>query len=255
MNLIQTRYDNSNFNQKNAKNLSYSTSQNEDPTSSNYSYTYNHESYSNLNNTYNYYQNSHNSCNFYSINSSHIAQTQNDYSVNQNNKFKSFDYSYNNNDYPFLNNTETNFQNNQYISYNNQTYLNNNTFNEIKSELLETRGPFLNIKKNNCYHMNGEKMFESFGLEESLSLVKVKKTRSKRGESKIQIKERKTRRFKDLFEPPVNLDQPNVTTIMQRPVDMCETKRYRRKNIDDIERRRIYACKYDGLGVFFFTLN
>jgi uncharacterized Zn-finger protein len=27
---------------------------------------------------------------------------------------------------------------------------------------------------------------------------------------------------------------------------MGETKRYKRKNSDDLERRRVFACKYDG---------
>ena len=54
------------------------------------------------------------------------------------------------------------------------------------------------------------------------------------------------RRFKDLFEPQIDLNQPNVTTIMQRPVDMGETKRYKRKNFEELEKRRTYTCKYDG---------
>ena len=33
---------------------------------------------------------------------------------------------------------------------------------------------------------------------------------------------RSSRKFKDLFEPAIDLSQPNVTTIMQRPVDMGE---------------------------------
>ena len=57
---------------------------------------------------------------------------------------------------------------------------------------------------------------------------------------------RKQRKFRDLFEPLIDLTQPNVTTIMQRPVDMGETKRYKRKNFDDLEKRRTYTCKYDG---------
>ena len=55
-----------------------------------------------------------------------------------------------------------------------------------------------------------------------------------------------SRKFKDLYEPIIDLSQPNVTTIMQRPVDMGETKRYRRKNIEDLEKRRTYVCQYDG---------
>lgn len=59
-----------------------------------------------------------------------------------------------------------------------------------------------------------------------------------------QIKQSK--KFKDLFEPLIDLTQPNVTTIMQRPVDMGETKRYKRRNCDDLEKRRTYCCKYEG---------
>jgi hypothetical protein len=55
-----------------------------------------------------------------------------------------------------------------------------------------------------------------------------------------------SRRFKDLLEPSIDLNQPNVTTIMQRPVDMGETKRYKRKNYEDLEKRRTYECSYNG---------
>ncbi len=58
------------------------------------------------------------------------------------------------------------------------------------------------------------------------------------------------RKFNDLLEPSIDLTQPNVTTIMQRPVDMGETKRYRRKNYDELEKRRIYECKYAGQLIF-----
>ena len=57
---------------------------------------------------------------------------------------------------------------------------------------------------------------------------------------------RKQRKFKDLYAPLIDLTQPNVTTIMQRPVDMGETKRYKRRNSTDLEKRRIYLCSYDG---------
>ena len=59
---------------------------------------------------------------------------------------------------------------------------------------------------------------------ESDSAVRLEKTHKT-----MKIK-KETRRFKDLLEPLIDLSQPNVTTIMQRPVDMGETKRYRRKN-------------------------
>lgn len=63
-----------------------------------------------------------------------------------------------------------------------------------------------------------------------------------------------TKKFKDLFEPLIDLTQPNVTTIMQRPVDMGETKRYKRRNCDDLEKRRTYCCKYEGkLEIFFLN--
>ncbi|RNA32018.1 Krueppel-like factor 5 [Brachionus plicatilis] len=59
-------------------------------------------------------------------------------------------------------------------------------------------------------------------------------------------KRTKPRVFKDLYEPMIDLTQPNVTTILQKPVDMGETKRYQRKNIDDLENRRIFRCAYEG---------
>lgn len=64
--------------------------------------------------------------------------------------------------------------------------------------------------------------------------------------SKTKIKKTKSRVFKDLYEPMIDLTQPNVTTILQKPVDMGETKRYQRKNIDDLENRRIFRCSYEG---------
>ncbi|CAF0953670.1 unnamed protein product [Brachionus calyciflorus] len=57
---------------------------------------------------------------------------------------------------------------------------------------------------------------------------------------------KQSKKFKDLFEPLIDLTQPNVTTIMQRPVDMGETKRYKRRNCEDLEKRRTYCCKYEG---------
>lgn len=63
---------------------------------------------------------------------------------------------------------------------------------------------------------------------------------------KIMKLKKECRRFKDLLEPLIDLSQPNVTTIMQRPVDMGETKRYKRKNYEDLEKRRVYQCKYLG---------
>ena len=56
----------------------------------------------------------------------------------------------------------------------------------------------------------------------------------------------KTKKIKELLEPAIDLTQPNVTTIMQRPVDMGETKRYKRKNLSDLEKRRTYSCHYQG---------
>jgi len=70
-------------------------------------------------------------------------------------------------------------------------------------------------------------------------------TTEARSEKFMKMK-KECRRFNDLLEPSIDLSQPNVTTIMQRPVDMGETKRYRRKNYDELEKRRIYECKYGG---------
>lgn len=33
---------------------------------------------------------------------------------------------------------------------------------------------------------------------------------------------------------------------MQKPVDMGETKRYKRRNSDDLEKRRVFKCNYEG---------
>ena len=70
---------------------------------------------------------------------------------------------------------------------------------------------------------------------------------------KIMRLKKDCRRFKDLLEPLIDLSQPNVTTIMQRPVDMGETKRYKRKNYEDLEKRRVYQCKYPGKFKDFFS--
>jgi hypothetical protein len=56
----------------------------------------------------------------------------------------------------------------------------------------------------------------------------------------------RTYHYQDLSDPKIDLSQPNVTTITQKPVDMGETKRYNRKNIEEIEKRRFYACNYPG---------
>lgn len=68
----------------------------------------------------------------------------------------------------------------------------------------------------------------------------------KKSHSGSQQSLKSSRKFKDLYEPLIDLTQPNVTTIMQRPVDMGETKRYKRRNCDELEKRRTYCCKYDG---------
>jgi hypothetical protein len=67
-----------------------------------------------------------------------------------------------------------------------------------------------------------------------------------RTEEQGEAKMRKTRNFRDLFEPLIDLTQPNVTTITQRPVDMGETKRYKRRNSDELEKKRIFTCDYAG---------
>ena len=77
-------------------------------------------------------------------------------------------------------------------------------------------------------------------------------TTEARNDKIIKLK-KECRRFNDLLEPSIDLSQPNVTTIMQRPVDMGETKRYRRKNYDELEKRRIYECKYSGELTFYFS--
>ena len=45
-------------------------------------------------------------------------------------------------------------------------------------------------------------------------------------------------------QPLIALARPNFTTIMQKPVDMNYTKRYKNKNCDVVEKKRIYECKY-----------
>jgi krueppel-like factor 5 len=50
-------------------------------------------------------------------------------------------------------------------------------------------------------------------------------------------------------EPPVCLEVPNVTTITQKPVDMGQTKVYKRENSNEqatITKRRLYKCTYYG---------
>ena len=83
-----------------------------------------------------------------------------------------------------------------------------------------------------------------FEATEEKQLVPLKQHASS---SKIKYKiQKQSRKFKDLLEPLIDLTQPNVTTIMQRPVDMGETKRYKRKNYEELEKRRTYECKYLG---------
>lgn len=96
-------------------------------------------------------------------------------------------------------------------------------------------------KLNNQYASSSTDMMYSTTTSTTTTPTKIKSSKSNSGH-----KSPGSRKFKDLFEPCIDLNQPNVTTIMQRPVDMSETKRYKRRNIDDIEKRRIYACKYDG---------
>lgn len=61
-----------------------------------------------------------------------------------------------------------------------------------------------------------------------------------------QEKEQKTSSIK---EPPVNLDVPNLTTITQKPVDMGQTKVYKRRSSSEEEseiKKRLYKCTYYG---------
>lgn len=57
-------------------------------------------------------------------------------------------------------------------------------------------------------------------------------------------KTNKNENFQLLYQPSMNLDQPNVTTILQKPVDMDITKKYRNKNYDELEKKRTFECKY-----------
>lgn len=83
-----------------------------------------------------------------------------------------------------------------------------------------------------------------FEMIEEKPLVPLKHAQTS---AKIKYKlQKQSRKFKDLLEPLIDLTQPNVTTIMQRPVDMGETKRYKRKNYEELEKRRTYECKYLG---------
>ncbi|RNA32020.1 Krueppel-like factor 5 [Brachionus plicatilis] len=84
-------------------------------------------------------------------------------------------------------------------------------------------------------------------LHEKLSLsLNLSNDFQNQSEKKNSNQFKQSKKFKDLFEPLIDLTQPNVTTIMQRPVDMGETKRYKRRNCDDLEKRRTYCCKYEG---------
>jgi hypothetical protein len=77
--------------------------------------------------------------------------------------------------------------------------------------------------------------------------VRVNNNNNNTYQSKSKYKlQKQSKKFKDLLEPLIDLTQPNVTTIMQRPVDMGETKRYKRKNYEELEKRRTYECKYYG---------
>jgi hypothetical protein len=99
---------------------------------------------------------------------------------------------------------------------------------------------------NNHYFSSSNNNSNSFSSSSSSSVVHTLDAKHPASSSGIKYKTRKQRKFRDLLEPLIDLTQPNVTTIMQRPVDMGETKRYRRKNFDDLEKRRTYTCKYDG---------
>lgn len=50
----------------------------------------------------------------------------------------------------------------------------------------------------------------------------------------------------DMFEPMFDLNRPNLTSIMQRPVDMGTTKRYKNRNSTELDKKRKFACTYTG---------
>ncbi len=57
----------------------------------------------------------------------------------------------------------------------------------------------------------------------------------------------KTKSLADsISQPIIDLTRPNLTTIMQKPADMNYTKKYKNKNCEALERKRIYECTYSG---------
>lgn len=138
----------------------------------------------------------------------------------------------------------------------NQSYLNYNLYNN------QFNYPYFNnYDFQNYSYFNTEIKMEPTSVDESIQFVFNQYTQSEVKSDTLRsincnpeldnsrqpkVKKSKPRVFKDLYEPMIDLTQPNVTTILQKPVDMGETKRYQRKNIDDLENRRIYRCSYQG---------
>ncbi|CAF0953651.1 unnamed protein product [Brachionus calyciflorus] len=139
---------------------------------------------------------------------------------------------------PYIN---YNFYNNQYLNqYYNQYQTINYQYVNIKREPIvydEVNKP----NNNNESVTVAQEEYTFLDIKPNILLLNENEDKSQK-----EKKSTKSRVFKDLYDPMIDLNQPNVTTIMQRPVDMGETKRYQRKNIDDLENRRIYKCDYDG---------
>jgi hypothetical protein len=113
--------------------------------------------------------------------------------------------------------------------------------------LASTQFPFSYSKTDNSFQHE----IENFCNQNSFNseLLAANKTFN-------HIRKELKRKAKDLLEPTVDLNQPNVTTIMQKPVDMGETKIYKRKNSTDLEKKRVFICNYDGKQkhiVFYFV--
>ena len=134
--------------------------------------------------------------------------------------------------------------NNKYNEYrdNNILNLNNDNINNCEHEFFhnDSNNHLISSSSNNSNSSEGNTYDDNDLLDKS---SKSFCDSDPNGSQKLKNSSRK---FKDLFEPLIDLTQPNVTTIMQRPVDMGETKRYKRKNVEELEKRRTYKCKYEG---------
>ena len=123
---------------------------------------------------------------------------------------------------------------------------------KLESALNVEQASSMQTEERNCLAKSGRKTTKrarSCKQKESDVGIKCEQVKQEPIEEKdgaCKQRCRKQRKFKDLYAPLIDLTQPNVTTIMQRPVDMGETKRYKRRNSTDLEKRRIYMCSYDG---------